>query len=220
MSHPILTRRQFGLLLGGGAFLLAAGGSYLVVATAETGTGPAAATPFGALRLVRAGRFARLDAAGRPAFNTAHTAFARLAGAGQASPGFTGGPALHPESHVDDSNGGTGRPVSTWPQPENHTWGDVVVLELEVHNSRTEPMLFAPGQLRLKLGAEGSATTVTPQDSGRGPGTLAPGATELIWISYLAPPDASGLQLEYTDPQQDFRTVLPLRPLMMVEVRP
>ncbi|MBO1269580.1 DUF4352 domain-containing protein [Arthrobacter cavernae] len=222
IPQPKLSRRQFGLVLGGGAVLLVAGGAYGVVARTQPSTGPTAATPFGTLRLVRAGRLARLDADGQPAAHTAHAALARLAAAGSPVPGFNYVSALKADhgSHTD-GHGEAGGAGSPWPQPANLTWGDVVVLELELHNNRPEPMLFAPGQLRLKLSDAGSAaTTVTPQDTGRSPGTLAPGATELIWISYLAPPDASELQLEYTDPQQDFKTALPLMPVMMSKVRP
>jgi hypothetical protein len=69
-------------------------------------------------------------------------------------------------------------------------------------------VLFSPGQLRLRLAP--SSTTVTPQGYGQSAGTLAPGATEHHWISYLAPSGSSRLELEYTDPVQDRVVMLPL----------
>ncbi|MFP5367594.1 MAG: hypothetical protein ACLGIS_12240, partial [Actinomycetes bacterium] len=91
--------------------------------------------------------------------------------------------------------GGTGDPRRR--QPVNSTWGDVVVLDVEVRNAGTEPVLFNPGQLRLRLG--GPEVTVTPQDSDRPPGPVAASATEHILISYLAPSEEEDFELEFTD---------------------
>ncbi|WP_307106311.1 hypothetical protein [Arthrobacter globiformis] len=96
-----------------------------------------------------------------------------------------------------------------WPQPVNLTWGDVVV-EVEVHNGGLQPVLFSPGELRLRLAPSG--TTVTPQDSDRSLGVVEPHAIEHMLISYLAPRDSAGLALEYSDSQRDqpVRLALPL----------
>lgn len=91
-------------------------------------------------------------------------------------------------------------PVAS-PEPGNHTFADVVALEVEVHNGTSDPVLLSAGQLRLRLGAQGP--TVTPRDSGRAVGAIEGGATERLWISYLAPSDAGDLAAEFTDPRQD-----------------
>jgi hypothetical protein len=85
-------------------------------------------------------------------------------------------------------------------EPGNHTFADVVALEVEVHNGTSGPVLLSPGQLRLRLGEQGP--TVTPRDSGRAVGAVAAGATERLWVSYLAPSDAGELAAEFTDPRQ------------------
>jgi hypothetical protein len=104
------------------------------------------------------------------------------------------------------------------PEPVNLTWADVVLLEVQLHNAGPLPVLFSPGQLRLKLSS--TATTITPQDSDRAPGPIAPGGTEHILISYLAPRDFPALELEYSDEQQDRTLPLALPPLSTNGVRP
>ena len=71
-----------------------------------------------------------------------------------------------------------------------------MVLEVALTKIRPGPVLFSPGQLRLKLLPSG--ITVAPQDADRGPGTIAAGATERVWISYLAPHDSVAMEVEYT----------------------
>ena len=102
--------------------------------------------------------------------------------------------------HGDDHSGEPPEDPN-WPQPVNLTWGDVVLLEVELRNSSPEPVLFSPGQLRLRLLPSG--TTVTPQDFDRGLGSVDPGATEHLWISYLAPHDALAMELEYSEPEHE-----------------
>ena len=92
----------------------------------------------------------------------------------------------------------------------------MVLLEVALKNSQPAPVLFAPGQLRLKLVPSG--TTVTPQDFNRGPGAIAAGATEHLWISYLAPHDSLEMELEYSEPELDGTMSLALPPLTATRV--
>jgi hypothetical protein len=163
------------------------------------------------LAIVRAGRLARLGAQGQPAFKTLAAAASHLnAGAGtgggvrirrvstteQPSPDVHG----HDDGMLGDAAG---------PEPLNLTWADVVLLEVQLQNAGAVPVLFSPGQLRLKLGS--SAVTVTPRDSDRNPGPIAPHSSEHLLISYLAPRDSPELELDYSDDQQDrtYRLALP-----------
>ncbi|MDN4610333.1 hypothetical protein [Arthrobacter burdickii] len=93
----------------------------------------------------------------------------------------------------------------------NLTWGDLLVLEAEIHNAGRDPVLFSPAQLRLTLTPSG--ITITHQDSDRGPGALAPKATERILISYLAPHSQTGFELEVSDAVRDEPLRLALPPL-------
>jgi hypothetical protein len=202
-SVPVLSRRQFGLIVGGGAVLLTAGGMYGAVSRSAPEAGARQDTAFGSLSVTRAGRLARLDAQGRPAFRTVEAAAAAFTGpaALAAYSGRASGDVRTVGNGADHGHdaGIPANPAS--PQPVNLTWAEVVLVEVELHNATSEPVLFSPGQLRLRLAP--SSTTVTPQGYGLSAGTLAPGATEHHWISYLAPSGSSRLELEYTDPVQD-----------------
>ena len=205
ISAPVLSRRQFGLVMGGGALLLLGGGTYVAVALNAAGGARTLGTAFGTLSVVNAGRLARLDAQGRPATKSLAAAAAQITtGAGTAA-AFDGAPRLEraanhePASPAAHGHDGGAVPDSGWPQPVNLTWGDVVILEVAVTNTLSDPVLFAPGQLRLKLLPSG--VTVTPQDFNHGPGIIAAGATEQLWISYLAPRDSLEMEIEYSDPE-------------------
>ena len=225
ISVPVLSRRQFGLIVGGGAVLLVAGGTYGAVSRSSPHPAARMETAFGSLTVTRAGRLARLDAQGHLAFRSVAAAAAHLSGPG-ASAGSAVGEAgtfqraasltnVAAAPHGHDAGAST---EAGWPQPVNQTWGDVVLVEVELSNSGPEPVLFSPGQLRLKLAS--SATTVTPQDADRTTGTIPPGATEHHWISYLAPSGSAGLELEYTDPLRDRTHGLSLPPLASSVQRP
>lgn len=215
-SHPHqftdrgLSRRQFGLVLSGGAFLLLAGGTYGVVGRSPHDAGTSVSTPFGSVAIVQAGRLARLDSQGQPAFATLSAAATQInAAAGR------GGTAqiqrastserIDPRTHGHDGRT-LGAPAG--PEPLNLTWGDVVLLEVRLLNDGPVPVLFSPGQLRLRLD---ESRTVTLRDSDRGPGPLAPHGSEHILISYLAPRDSQALELDYVDDVQDrsYRLALP-----------
>jgi hypothetical protein len=220
VTVPALSRRQFGLIVGGGALLLAAGGTYGVVSRGASNSGEPVATAFGSLSVMNAGRLARLDAQGRPATKSLAAAASQItgpgAGASLSSASRRGGVDPVVSLAVHSHDGGV-LPDSGWPQPANFTWGDVVLLEVALTNSRPAPVLFAPGQLRLKLMPSG--ITVTPQDFNRGPGAIAAGATEHLWISYLAPHDALDMELEYSEPENDGTMSLALPLLTASQVK-
>ena len=209
---PPLSRRQFGLIMGGGALLLIGGGTYGLVARGGAGSGRGLDTSFGSLSLVDAGRLARLDAQGQPAATPLASAISQVTGGTSraAAAGQAGIQRISSrQGAVPDDHHGDPLLDSDWPQPGNFTWGDVVVLEVSLTNVRPEPVLFSPGQLRLKLLPSG--ITVAPQDADRGPGTIAAGATERVWISYLAPHDSVAMEVEYTGLDAEARTLaLPL----------
>lgn len=229
ISGPVLSRRQFGLIVGGGAFLLVAGGTYGAVSRSGPQSATQLDTAFGTLSVTRAGRLARLNAQGQQAYPSIESAAALLddpgALAAGASTAVTGSfrraanSTNLPATSHDHDHGHDGAPPEdpNWPQPVNLTWGDVVLLEVELHNSSQEPVLFSPGQLRLRLLPSG--TTVTPQDFDRGLGSVEPGAAEHLWISYLAPHDALAMELEYSEPEHDGTAILSLPSLTVSQVK-
>lgn len=214
-----LSRRKFGLLVAGGATLLAAGGTYGVIARSEAGLETALAMPFGEITILRAGRFARLDAQGHTAMSALADSSARLRKQDAGSVQRAGNPvqpaAAAGGSHDSGGHGG-GAEDPGWPQPVNLTWGDVVVLEMDIHNAQSHPVPFSSGQLRLAL--SGSTVTVTPRDSNLVPGLLAANAKEQLLISYLAPHDWTGFELEVSDPQHEQVRRLALPALGTTEV--
>ena len=86
-------------------------------------------------------------------------------------------------------------------------WSETVLVGVEVHNGLDRPMLFSPGQFRLRVGADGP--TVTAYDAERPPGGLEADSTLTTWVSFLAPEDADDLSVEFSDPEAD--DVLSLR---------
>lgn len=74
---------------------------------------------------------------------------------------------------------------------------DLFWVDVEVHNGLGRPLLFSPGQFRLRLGPRGA--TVTPFDAGATAGALTGGSTLRTWVSYLVPRGASELRVEFTD---------------------
>jgi hypothetical protein len=214
-----LSRRQFGLVLSGGAFLLLAGGTYGVAGRSAQKITTSVATAFGSVAIVRAGRLARLDDQGQPAFTTLAAAASRMkAGGGNGRSmqvrrvSTTEQPSWDAHGHDSGTLGD-----AAGPEPLNLTWADVVLLEVQLQNAGPAAVLFSPGQLRLRLGS--SAVTVTPRDSDRDPGPMAPHSSEHLLISYLAPRDAAELELDYSDEQQDRTYPLALPPLTTNEAR-
>jgi hypothetical protein len=86
-------------------------------------------------------------------------------------------------------------------------WTESVLVGVQVHNGLDRPMLFSPGQFRLRVGADGP--TVTAYDAERPPGGLPARSTLTTWVSFLAPADADDLAVEFSDPEAD--DVLSLR---------
>lgn len=173
-----LTRRVFGVLVGAGVTGVIGGGSLLAASknAAEPdgiSRGSGTWTSFGTVRITGAERQWRLPQ-----------------DLGGSSP-----------TAAASSNHHGGAAAGSGVQPMNFTWGDHVVLELEVHNGLDRPVLFSPGQLRLKVGPDGP--TVTNRSPNVGKGALEPGATNRFWISYLAPSDVERLSAEFTDPWGD-----------------
>ncbi|MDQ0871078.1 hypothetical protein QFZ70_003551 [Arthrobacter sp. V1I9] len=195
-----LSRCQFGLVLSGGAFLLLAGGTYGVAGRSPQKMTTSVTTAFGSLAIVRAGRLARLNPQGQTAFKTLAAAASSI----NAGRGIGGDTQIRRVSTTEksspDDHGHDNRtlPDPAWPEPVNLTWADVVLLEVQLQNSGAVPVLFSPGQLRLKLGS--TAVTVTHRDSDRTPGPVAPHTSEHLLISYLAPRDSPKLGL--SDEQQ------------------
>jgi hypothetical protein len=225
ISGPVLSRRQFGLIMGGGAILMVAGAAYGAVARSVPQPETQLDTAFGVLSVTRAGRLARLNAAGRPAFLSLVRAAALFTGPEAVALGATtaGAGGFHRAANQavlpSSSHGHDSAPPEDpdWPQPLNLTWGDVILLEVGLHNSSQEAVLFSPGQLRLRLLP--SATTVTPLDFDRGMRAVDPGAAEHLWISYLAPHDAAAMELEYSEPEHDGTATLTLPPLTVSQVK-
>ena len=147
-------------------------------------------TSFGSVRLVSAERQHRLAYdGGVPATGTGTSAAAGSAAAGGAAGrGTAGGGSGH---------AGHGPIMAAAPQPANMTWGDHLLVELEVQNASDDEVLFAPGQLRLRVGDGGP--TVTNRDSGDAL-ALAAWSSERFWISFLVPADAQRFSAEFTDP--------------------
>jgi hypothetical protein len=207
-GRAVLSRRQLGLLFGGGVAVVIGGASFGVVAKSAERSRTTAAVSFGSVRLLRAARLGRLSADGRPSPLVGRLALGRLEGTGKtlaAAPAPGDGIQL---ASAGDGHGHSGGflPGSEWPMPLNLTWGDVVLLDVEVSNTSDQPRLFSPGQLRLKDQASGA--TITMQGSGRRPDTVAARTSEKFWISYLAPAGAAAFSVEYTDPLQQEPAVL------------
>jgi len=203
-----ISRREFVVVVGGSAAAIAVAGGYGIATTDS----PTAKNSLWTVRVVRAGRGARLTAEGLPAFHAAlgPSVFNGHADRAAASRPFNSTPAVASGGHSGSQSGGHSgsqsgghsgaggsNPATPYPQPANLTWGDVVVLEMEVLNTAAVASLFSPGQLRLKLA---NGPTITPQDASRGPEPIAAGTAELLWVSYLAPSDAADFSVEFTDP--------------------
>ena len=178
-----LTRRVFGVLVGVSVAGTAAAGG-LIAANLATGTPalPGVPTSFGSVRLTDAERQMRL-----PPENGS----SRGGAPAQAGTGHGGhGPSV----------------ISKSVQPANSTWGDHIALRLEVHNATDRPVLFAPGQLRLRIGTDGP--TVTNRDSDAVNGPLPAQSTNHFWIRFLVPSDEKQPVAQFTDTWNGNETIV------------
>ncbi|MBG6178929.1 hypothetical protein [Arthrobacter sp. CAN_A1] len=165
-----LTRRVFGVLIGVTVAGTAAAGG-LLVAGASAGP-PGVKTSFGSVRLTEAERQLRfLPATG---------------------PSGVGAQKLTGTAH------GGHNAVGATVQPANSTWGEHLALRLELRNDSDQPVLFAPGQLRLQIGADGP--TVTNRDAEAVTGPLPAESTMSLWISFLVPSGETRLSAGFTEP--------------------
>ncbi|TFD58724.1 hypothetical protein E3T39_10065 [Cryobacterium suzukii] len=231
-AGPVFSRRQFIVVVGGSAAVITAAGYGLSAAERAPGL-LEPALPW-TVRVVRAGRGPRLSTDGLSSLRSVAgpEAFATLSAVellgAPAAPSLAAGPAAisdgvpiavlgestlggqsdggHSDGHSGSgpSDGGVS-PASPFPQPANLTWGGVVVLEVEVLNGTALPMLFSPGQLRLRLV---NGPTITPNDASRDPGPIRAGEVERLWVSYLAPSDATEFFVEFTDAPHDAQHTL------------
>lgn len=189
-----LSRRVFGVLVGAGVAGALGGAGLLAASQQRAGNLGAGgvATSFGSVRLVSAERQHRLAYdGGVPASGADSSGASGPAGESSAA-GAAAGSAASGSGHA-----GHGLAGPTAPQPANMTWGDHLLLQLEVRNTSETNVLFAPGQLRLKVGNDGP--TVTNRDSGDAV-ALPPWSSERFWISFLVPADAQNFSAEFTDP--------------------
>jgi hypothetical protein len=112
----------------------------------------------------------------------------------------------HDTTSVSMRHGGGHQPDDGAVNPHG-VWTETVLVGVEVHNGLDRPMLFSPGQFRLRVGANGP--TVTAYDTERPPGALPAGSTLTTWVSFLAPKGADDLAVEFADP--DAADVLAMR---------
>ena len=106
----------------------------------------------------------------------------------------------HAATGIDTRHGGHDA-AADGPVNPHGVWTDSVLVGVQVHNGLDRPMLFSPGQFRLRVGADGP--TVTAYDAERPPGGLPARTTLTSWVSFLAPPDADHLAVEFSDPEAD-----------------
>ncbi|MGZ5399352.1 MAG: hypothetical protein ACXWDM_05015 [Nocardioides sp.] len=120
----------------------------------------------------------------------ARTAFGSVAVLGASRQLLPAGGAVH--GHGDHHRG---------EQPDagagHGVWSQTILVGVEVHNGLDRPLLYSPGQFRLRVGHHGPS--VTPYDAEGPPRGLSPGSTLTTWVSFLAPQDAEDLAVEFTE---------------------
>jgi hypothetical protein len=192
------------------------------VSRSRPGSGAGLATVFGTLSLVNAGRLARLDAQGQPAAKPLASAVSQvLDGPGRGSAAGKAGlqrvvSRRQGASAAVDHHNGDPLLDSDWPQPGNLTWGDVVLIEVALRNDRPDPVLFSPGQLRLKL---------LPWNHSSPPG-LRPGPRRPCRRRHRTgldqlpgPADSVAMEIEYFGLEDDAAHALALPLLTVAQVR-
>ena len=82
-------------------------------------------------------------------------------------------------------------------QPLNMTYGDHVLVRLDVFNESDEDQMFSPGQLRLRGNSQ--PWLVVNRWNDMAPGPLAPGSEIRANISFLVPSDATAFTALFDD---------------------
>ncbi|GAA1497747.1 hypothetical protein GCM10009628_27510 [Paeniglutamicibacter kerguelensis] len=82
-------------------------------------------------------------------------------------------------------------------QPVNMTYGDHVLVQLDVFNESDEDQMFSPGQLRLRGNSQ--PWLVVNRWNDLVPGLLAPGSELRTNISFLVPSDATAFTALFDD---------------------
>lgn len=102
-------------------------------------------------------------------------------------------------------------------QPVNMTFGDHLLLQLEVFNESDQDQMFSPGQLRVRGNSQ--PWLVVNRSNDHPPGILAPGARARTNISFLVPSDATDFTAIFDDIADPGTELLEL-PLPAVNWRP
>lgn len=102
-------------------------------------------------------------------------------------------------------------------QPLNMTFGDHLLIQLEVFNDSDEDQMFSPGQLRLRGNSQ--PWLIVNRWNDLTPGLLAPGTRIQSKISFLVPSDATAFTALFDDISNPAGDPLEL-PLPGVDWRP
>ena len=131
-------------------------------------------------------------AAGPPGTTTVKTGFgsARISRAERQS-------RLSADSAAAAGHGGHEMSGSRSLQPVNMTYGDHVLVQLDVFNESDEDQMFSPGQLRLRGNSQ--PWLVVNRWNDLTPGLLAPGTEIRANISFLVPSDATAFTALFDD---------------------
>lgn len=164
----LLSRRSLGITLGTSLVLGAGGFTALAVAFASAG-------PPGTTTVQTSFGQARISRAERQARFSTETV-------------SIGGPEGHGGHHM---TGGRS------PQPVNMTFGDHVLVQLDIFNESDEEQIFSPGQLRLRGNSQ--PWMMVNRWNDMAPGLLAPGTEARANISFLVPSDATAFTAHFDD---------------------
>ena len=90
-------------------------------------------------------------------------------------------------------------------------WSQMVLVRVEVHNGLDRPLLFSPGQFRLRVAHHGpSVTAYDAEGPSRG---LPAGSTLTTWVSFRAPERANDLAVEFTEAGAEAALSMALAPI-------
>ncbi len=131
-------------------------------------------------------------AAGPPGTTTVQTSFgrARISRAERQS-------RLSADAAASSGHGGHQMSGGRSLQPVNMTFGDHVLVQLDVFNESDEDQMFSPGQLRLRGNSQ--PWLVVNRWNDQAPGLLAPGTEVRANISFLVPSDATAFTALFDD---------------------